>query len=160
MKKTKVLIADDNADLVSALQIQLLVHGYEVVTCTNADLAVAYAQKEQPDIMVVDIWMDKGNQLILDPSGNGFSVLERLAKMPEIKGIPLIYITGANSTQLDLRARQMGAYGLIHKPVNFNELLKMIEKAVKENPRSRQTAVDAVASGGAEMAVPEVPEAA
>jgi two-component system, sensor histidine kinase and response regulator len=136
MKKVKVLIADDNRDLLSSLEIQLLVHGYEVVTCTNADLAVAYAQKHQPDVMLVDIWMDAENRMIVNMAGNGFGVLERIKKLPEISGIPVVYITGADSRQLDLRAQQLGAYGLIHKPIIFGELLKTIEAAVKDNPRS------------------------
>jgi CheY-like chemotaxis protein len=141
MKKATVLIADDNADLVSSLEIQLKVYGYEVVTCPNADLAVAYAQKHRPDVMVVDIWMDAGNRMILSPTGNGFSVLERIDQLPETKGIPIITITGGDSRQLDLRAKHLGAFGLIHKPVNFAELAKMIQAAIKQHPRSGEPVV-------------------
>ncbi len=102
MRKTKVLVADDNLDLRSGLEIQLLVHGYEVITCINADAAVAHAQKHKPDVMVIDIWMDEGSRLILSGSGNGFGVIERINKLPETQGIPVIYITGQNSPQLDV----------------------------------------------------------
>ena len=129
MRKTKVLVADDNLDLRSGLEMQLLVHGYEVITCINADAAVAHAQKHKPDVMVIDIWMDEGSRLILSGSGNGFGVIERINQLPETKGIPVIYITGQNSPQLDVRAKQLGAFGLIHKPVNFASLLKMVELA-------------------------------
>jgi two-component system response regulator GlrR len=133
MKKVTILIADDNKDILSSLQIQFLVHGYEVVTCTNADLAVAYAQKHRPDVILTDIWMDADRHVILDASSNGLCLPERLSKLPETSGIPIIYITGNNSPELDLRAKQLGAYGLIHKPINFSALLKMIESAVKDN---------------------------
>jgi len=129
MRKTKVLIADDNSDLRSGLEIQLLVHGYEVVTCANADAAVAHAQKHKPDVMIIDIWMDEGSRLILSGAGNGFGVIERINRLPETQGIPVIYITGQNSPQLDVQAKQLGAFGLIHKPVNFASLLKMVELA-------------------------------
>ena len=131
MNKAKVLIADDNEDLLASLRIQLLVYGYEVVTCTNAELAVAYAQKHRPDVMVVDIWMDGNRRLVLDESGNGLGLPERLKKLAETRDIPVIYITGNDSLQLDLRAKQVGAFGLIHKPVNFSALLEMIEAAIK-----------------------------
>jgi CheY-like chemotaxis protein len=134
MKKVSVLIADDNKDLLSSLQIQLLVHGYEVVTCTNADLAVAYAQKHRPDVILADIWMDADRRLILSPTGNGFGVLERIRKFPETSGIPVIYMTGKNAAELELRAKQLGAYALIHKPFNFGALLAMIDSAVKDCP--------------------------
>jgi CheY-like chemotaxis protein len=131
MRKTKVLVADDNLDLRSGLEIQLLVHGYEVVTCANADSAVANAQKHRPDVMIIDIWMDSQNRMILSGTGNGFGVIERINNMPETSGIPVIYITGESSPQLDVRAKQLGAFGLIHKPVNFDALLKMVELAAQ-----------------------------
>jgi CheY-like chemotaxis protein len=134
MKKTKVLVADDNAELLSSLEIQLLVHGYDVVICSNADLAVAYAQKHGPDVMIVDIWMDTDRRLVLSKAGNGLGVLERITEFPQTKGIPVIHITGGDSPQLDLRAKVLGAYGLIRKPIDFNALIKMIEAAVKEHP--------------------------
>src|ERR1700683_2011594 len=127
MKKIKVLVADDNESLLTSLQIQLDARGFEVLTCGNADLAVAYAEKHAPDVIVADIWMDNEHRLVLSPLGNGLGILERLKKIPAARGIPVIYITGDNSSQLDLRAEQMGAYGLIHKPVNIPGLAKLIE---------------------------------
>lgn len=140
MKKIKVLVADDNSDLRSSLEIQLLVKGYDVVICENADLAVAYAQKHSPDVMVVDIWMQDDRRLILSPTGNGLGVLERISAFPETNGIPIIHITGGNSPQLDLRAQTLGAFGLIHKPIDFDKLIKMIDAAVKEHPRCQANA--------------------
>src|ERR1700733_10688951 len=93
MKKTRILIADDNPDLRWGLELQLLVHGYEVVTCANADLAVAHAQKFRPNVMLVDIWMCSENRMILSGTGNGFGVLERINKLEETAGTPIIYIT-------------------------------------------------------------------
>lgn len=133
MKKAKVLIADDNEHILSSLEIQLLVFGYEVVTCTNVDLAVAYAQKHKPDVILADIWMDPDRRIILSPTGNGFGLLERIKQFPEICGIPVIYITGNSSAQLDATAKQLGAYGLIRKPINFSGLLEMIDAAVKDS---------------------------
>jgi len=159
MKKTRIVIADDNQDVLKSLEIQLLVYGYEVVTCTNADLAVAYAQKHLPDVMVLDIWMDGQSRMILGQSSNGFGVIERINKLPETSGIPVIYVTGANSTQLDLRAKQLGAFGLIHKPINFSELLKMIERAVQSRPVSCEVlaAAQADASPGGALSEASLP---
>lgn len=134
MKHGLILIADDNSSLLAGLQIQLQAQGYEVVTCTNADLAVAYAQKHNPNVVLTDIWMDPHRRMILSESGNGFGVLERLAEFPETAGIPVIYITGDASSQLDVRAQQLGAFGLIHKPINFAVLLRMIESAMTRKP--------------------------
>src|ERR1700722_13931317 len=132
MKRVKVLLADDNQNLLSALHIQLRAYGFEVVTCTNADLAIAYAQREKPDVIVLDVRMDTEHHNILSSKGDGFGVLERMKKLPEIREIPVIYITGDPSSQLDLRAEQLGAYGLIHKPASLSALTTMIDSAVKD----------------------------
>jgi CheY-like chemotaxis protein len=131
MKRIKVLLADDNQNLLSALLIQLRAYGFEVITCTNADMAIAYAQKHQPDVIVLDIRMDGDHHNILSAKGDGFGVLERMKKLPELCEIPVIYITGDPSSQLDLRAEQLGAFGLIHKPASLSALTTMIDSAVK-----------------------------
>jgi CheY-like chemotaxis protein len=120
MHATKVLIADDNEPLLAALRIQLQGHGMEVTTCSDAYMALARARESRPDVMVLDIRM---------PAGEGFSVLERMGHIPEIQGVPVIYITGDTSSQLALQAEQLGACGLIHKPISLSALLGLIDKA-------------------------------
>lgn len=122
MNLVKVLIADDSPKLLSVLQIQLEAHDFDVMACTDAYMALEQARKFKPDVMVLDIRM---------PAGDGFSVQQRMSKIPELKTTPVIYITGDPSFQLDLKAEQVGAFGLIHKPLSLAELVKMIESAVK-----------------------------
>jgi DNA-binding response OmpR family regulator len=126
MKKVKVLIADDSETLLSALRIQLEAQGFEVATCADAYTALAQARTTKPDVLVLDIRM---------PAGDGFSVLERMGKIPELRDLPVIYITGDQSTELDLKAERMGACGLIHKPIVFSTLLKMIDSAAHRKSR-------------------------
>lgn len=145
MDKVKVLIADDKESLLTALQTQLQAYGFEVVACTNADLAVAYAEKHRPDVMVLDIRMDVERRNILSSTGDGFGILERIAKIPELRTIPIIYMTGDSSTQLELRAEELGAFGLIHKPVNLAALMKMIKSAAGGNCACSGAAADAQA---------------
>jgi PleD family two-component response regulator len=95
MRKLKVLLADDSEALLSALRIQLEAQGMEVATCVDAYMALAAVQKYKPDVMVLDIRM---------PAGEGFSVQERMANIPEVRGIPVIYITGDKSMRLGLKA--------------------------------------------------------
>lgn len=124
MGKKNILIADDSEKLLSALRIALEGRGYEVRTCTDSYTALAQAQKQRPDLMVLDIRM---------PCGDGFSVLERMSRLPELRFIPVIYITGEKSAELDLKAERMGARGVIHKPIAISALLKLIEAAT-DNP--------------------------
>jgi DNA-binding response OmpR family regulator len=120
METLKVLIADDSERLLAALRIQLQAQGMAVTTCSDAYMALDQARKCRPDVMVLDICM---------PAGNGFSVLERMEKIPEIRGVPVIYITGDRSAALDIKARRMGACGLIHKPISLSALVTLIKRA-------------------------------
>ncbi|HVT88551.1 MAG TPA: response regulator [Tepidisphaeraceae bacterium] len=120
MKKIRVLLADDSDKLLTALRIQLEARGFEIETCSDSYMALARAQKLRPDVMVLDIRM---------PAGDGFSVLERMKNIPEIRDIPVIFITGDQSFQLDLRAEELGAVGLIHKPISISVLFKMLNAA-------------------------------
>ena len=81
--------------------------------------------------MVVDIWMNVGKRLILKSEDNGLDVIERINSLPQTRGTPIIYMTGANSPELNLRVQQSGAFALFRKPINFNELAKTIELAIQ-----------------------------
>lgn len=124
MSKRHILLADDSEKLCSALKIQLEAHGFDVTTCPDAYLALSQARHRRPDAMLLDIRM---------PAGDGFSVLERMAKLPDLKGVPVIYITGERSDELDMQAVRLGACGVIHKPIILSALLKLIEFAIASN---------------------------
>lgn len=121
MKRIRILVADDNEKLATALLIQLQSFGFEVVACPDAYLALAQARIFQPDVVLLDIRM---------PAGDGFSVLERMRKIPELGNVPVIYMTGDKSEELDLKAQRMGARGVIHKPIRLSELIGMIDSAM------------------------------
>lgn len=124
MKGLRILIADDSEKLLSALQIQLEAFACEVVICSDAYMALAQAQKLKPDVMLLDIRM---------PAGDGFSVLERMRKLPELSNVPVIYMTGDNSPQVDLQAAQLGARGVIHKPIRLSSLMQLIDSVTSNS---------------------------
>ncbi len=94
-----------------------------MTTCQDAYMALAQANQSRPDVIILDIRM---------PAGDGFSVQQRMAKIPAIRHIPVIYITGETATELDLKAERMGASGVIHKPISLTRLLHLIATATKE----------------------------
>jgi len=130
MKKAKLLIADDSKELLAALQLQLEARGFEVTTCLDANMALAHAQKELPNVMLVDVRMDAEGYNILSKGGDGLGLIERMSKFPETSNIPIIYITGDRSHYLELKARQLGAFGVVHKPIRLPVLIEMIDSAV------------------------------
>ncbi len=119
----KILIADDDPDIVELLTSRLRANGYEVVGAHNGVWVVVKAIKENPDLIILDINM---------PSGNGVSVFEQLKKHTDTFFTPVIFITGYPSFKIRDRVIEMGADGFISKPFDANELLFKVEEALGE----------------------------
>ena len=119
----KILIADDDPDIVALLSSRFKANGYDVVGAHNGVWVVVKALKEQPDLIVLDINM---------PSGNGVSVYEQLKKHVETFFIPVIFITGYPSYEVRDTVIDMGADGFISKPFDADELMFKVEQALGE----------------------------
>lgn len=117
----KILIADDDPDLVELLTTRLRANRYEVITAGSGVLAVTEAVKEKPDLVILDLKM---------PSGGGVSVYEQLKKYIKTLFIPVIFITAFPSEEARKRVMEMGAEDFISKPFDPNELLSKVRKAL------------------------------
>jgi CheY-like chemotaxis protein/DNA-binding FrmR family transcriptional regulator len=135
MAKTsrKILVVDDDPDVVEFLRYILKKSAYEVVTAANADEAMSQVEAEKPDLIILDIMMPKGTE--------GFQFTWRLRSRPEpeYRNIPIIVVTAIHdTTSLRFYPEQSdGTYGpgeylpveaFIDKPVNEEELLQRIER--------------------------------
>jgi two-component system alkaline phosphatase synthesis response regulator PhoP len=123
MSKKKVLIVDDERDIVKALMIRLESSGYEVVTAFDWAQGIAMANKEMPDLILLDIRM---------PSGNGFSVVELLKQSDRTNRIPIIFLTGSPERNAEERAIELGARFYIKKPYDPEELLDAVKRALEK----------------------------
>lgn len=124
MGRKKILIVDDERDIVKALIIRLQKAGYDVVTAFDGAQGVFMAHKENPDIILLDIRM---------PGSDGFSVIERLKHSKSTSTIPIILLTGSPEKNIAERAMEMGARFYIKKPYDSEELLDAIQRASEEN---------------------------
>ena len=116
MSEKKILIVDDERDFAYVLSTHLKAHGYNTVMASDAVGAIAAAQKERPDFIILDISM---------PAGDGFTVLERLAKSDHTSLIPVVVVTG-RALSSKQRAMAGGAVAFFTKPVDFDQLLIFI----------------------------------
>jgi CheY-like chemotaxis protein len=116
MAKKKILVADDDAGIVDAMQILLEDEGYEVLTTMNGEkILEMYSQK--PDLVFLDIWM----------SGiNGNAICEKLKADDKTKDIPVIMFSANRDTQQI--AMQCGADGFLSKPFEIKELLEIVNR--------------------------------
>ncbi len=121
-QKKKILIVDDERDIVKVLMIRLQSSGYDVVAAFDGAQGVFMAHKEKPDLIILDIRM---------PAGDGFSVAERLRRSNHTWNIPVMFLTGNPEKDAEARAADLGARFYIKKPYDPEELLDAVRRALE-----------------------------
>jgi DNA-binding response OmpR family regulator len=122
MGQKRILIVDDERDIVKALMIRLRSSGYDVITAFDGAQGVFMANKEIPDLVILDIRM---------PAGDGFSVVEKLKGSNRTHRIPVIILTGSPETNAEEKAMGLGARFYIKKPYDPEELLDAVKRALE-----------------------------
>lgn len=120
-KKKKILIIEDEKDLVFVVRMRLESKGFSVSEGFSAKEALEKAQ-EKPDLILID--------LIL-PDGDGYQLCQRLKSNPQTSHIPIIIFTASNLKDLAKKAVEAGAIDYIIKPFDPKELLEKINKALQ-----------------------------
>lgn len=120
--KKKILIVDDERDIVKALAIRLRSRGYETIVAFDGAQGIFMAHKERPHLILLDIRM---------PAEDGFSVAEKLKESKSTSGIPIIFLTGSPEIHAEEKAMALGARFYIKKPYDPEELLDAIERALQ-----------------------------
>jgi len=120
LKDKKVLIVDDDPDVVTAIKMMLSDAGANVLTAADGGEAVDMHDKEQPDLVVLDMML---------PKRSGFLVLERIKKgKPKGAKPRVIMITGNLGSRHKTYAQTLGVDDYINKPFRMDRLLTAIEK--------------------------------
>jgi CheY-like chemotaxis protein len=114
----KVLVVDDEVQTVKLIGLLLQRRGYEVVAASLGTQALAKAQAEDPDLIVLDVMM---------PDMNGFEVCRRLRADPATAGIPIIMFTARTMVDDKVTGFQAGADDYMTKPVHPDELATRVE---------------------------------
>ena len=120
--KTKILVVDDEPNIVQTLQDRLEMNEYIVVTASNGKEGLNTALKENPDIILLDVIM---------PIMDGHEMLEALRRNPDGKDIAVIMLTARNQTNDIERANVCGIEDYIVKPFDLSKLLEKIESIVE-----------------------------
>jgi DNA-binding response OmpR family regulator len=127
MARPKILVVDDDPDLVRALRLRLRANNYEVTTATDGYTAVATAQKERPALIILDLGL---------PVGDGFVVLDRLQAIDSLSSIPIIVLSARDPQANEERALKAGAAAFFQKPADNDELMNVIR--VSLSPSQQQ----------------------
>lgn len=119
----KILIVDDDRQIVLLLASRLKANKYEIAVAYDAVQAVSKAFSERPDLVLLDIKM---------PAGGGMSVLDNLRNSANTVATPIIVITAFPTLGIELQAKEMGAVDFISKPFKAEDVLSRIRKALGE----------------------------
>jgi DNA-binding response OmpR family regulator len=117
-----VMIVDDNPANLRLLEEMLRRQGHEVHSFPRGRLALAEAERNPPDLILLDINM---------PEMNGYEVCERLKSAPKLAAIPVIFLSALNETEDKLKAFHSGAADYISKPFQFEEVHARVETHLK-----------------------------
>ncbi len=117
----RILIVDDDVDLMVGLTAQLKADGFEVVQAMDAYGALSAARSERPDLILLDLGL---------PGGDGFSVMTRLAAIQPTAQIPIIVLSARDPVGNRRKARELGATRYFQKPARPEELHEAIREAV------------------------------
>ena len=117
MPRPKILVVDDDPDLLRALRLRLRANNYDVATASDGYAAIVSAQKEHPALIILDLGL---------PVGDGFLVLDRLQNLDTVAGIPVIVLSARDPQSNEQRALKAGAAAFFQKPVDNDELMNAI----------------------------------
>ena len=121
MTSKKILIVDDDPDLVLGLTVRLKANGYSVVSAGDATSGLQCNREQKPDLVILDLGL---------PGNDGFSVLEQMKKSPNGPSPPTIVLSGRNALGNKDRAVQAGAFAFLQKPPDNGVLLSAIRLAL------------------------------
>jgi len=117
----KILIADDDPDILMLLASRLKANMFDVVTAQDCNTAVKKAYAEAPDLILLDIRM---------PRVGGIKTFNNLKLYSRTENIPVIFITAFPGEEVEREVRSMGANDFIAKPFDTEELMAKIKKAL------------------------------
>jgi two-component system alkaline phosphatase synthesis response regulator PhoP len=113
----KILIADDEPDILEIIQFNLQTEGYDVVTAKNGDEAIEQAKKYLPDLIILDIMM---------PGKNGIDVCNILRLQPAFKETLIIFLSALSDEATEVRGLETGADDYLTKPISPKILLTKV----------------------------------
>lgn len=128
MQKKRVLIVDDDPVFVRLLQTDLHVAGYEALSAKDGYKGIEAAQKELPDLIIMDIMM---------PGMDGHRTSELIKKSHLTADIPIIYVTAKDGLLDEELAMELGADYYLKKPYEPDILLSVIQKTLQTKKADR-----------------------
>jgi DNA-binding response OmpR family regulator len=119
----KILLVDDDKDLVYGMKVWLRANGYHVFFALDGPTAITLAQEEKPDLILLDIGL---------PGGDGYLTMTRMQSHLPLAHVPVIIMTAGDASIHEDRALSAGADAFFQKPIDNQQLLAAIYRTLGE----------------------------
>ncbi|MBS0365807.1 MAG: sigma-54-dependent Fis family transcriptional regulator [Proteobacteria bacterium] len=129
MSGPHILVVDDEADIRGLLKEILSEEGYEVEVAADAAQARASRARQNPDLVLLDIWM---------PDVDGITLLREWSATAA-DGCPVVMMSGHGTVETAVEATRLGAFDFVEKPLSLAKLLRTVERALDAGRRQRQS---------------------
>lgn len=130
---TTVTVVDDSPTVRRAIESTLSAHGAQV-TCYSGGLeALRSLPQARPDLILCDILL---------PDINGFEVCNTTRQTPALRRAPVVLISGVVDDQVGVRAREVGAVGLLRKPFTDRQLVAVVQRVLRRRAPRPETEAD------------------
>ncbi len=123
MSQAKILIVDDEPDLVETLRFALELEGYKVLVAVNGEEGLNTARQEKPDLILLDLML---------PKLDGYKVCRLLKFDERYKSIPILMLTAKTQDKDRMLGKETGANEYLTKPFDMDELMAKIKSYLKK----------------------------
>jgi CheY-like chemotaxis protein len=130
----KVLVVDDDPIVRHTIKLALKDHGYEILAASQIAEALHIVRSDKPDLILLDINFPPDTAIVSGGLRDGFWALEWMGYLGEIKGVPIVMISGEATATAKPQALAVGAADYLQKPIKNDELLALIAKLLGRKP--------------------------
>ena len=123
MSKSRILLVDDEPDIVETVAFMLQTRNYSVSVASGGLEAIEKAKSELPDLILLDIMM---------PDVDGYDVCMKLKSEDDTKHIPIIMLTAKGESEAVLKSHSLGADDYVVKPFSLPTLLSKLNKSLSK----------------------------
>ena len=122
LSKQTILVVDDEQDLLDLIEYNLKKEGYNVLKAENGVQGLEMAKQHVPNLVLLDIMM---------PKMDGIKVCEKMRANPDLKSIPVIFLTARSDEKTEVEGLDIGADDFITKPISTTKLLSRIKAVLR-----------------------------
>jgi signal transduction histidine kinase len=131
----KILIIEDDKNLLESLSEVLVEEGFEIFTASRGDVGLDLLNSVVPDLIICDVMM---------PGMDGYEVLGEISKNETFATIPFIFLTARNERNDQRKAMDMGADDFLNKPFSLDELLSTIDIRLKKREKAKHASEEKI----------------